>query len=141
MKKKPAKFLFEMPKYGSYEWNEFASAGKKLDEVKRAPLADRKEAAKEFGEALKDPELIAERLSWLFAGNYGYGEMLKAKQVLGVSANANKPANLNMLVAAYEWQCPADLAIKAWKALTPAQKKKLDTAIKRVMKRAEKSDA
>ena len=44
-------------------------------EVEGASLEDRKEARKEFAQALEDPPLIGERVSWLIDGNYGFGEM------------------------------------------------------------------
>jgi hypothetical protein len=121
-----------------YERRSLDEAYRHMQEVERAPLSDRKEAQAEFLEAMKDPALVAERLGWLFDGNYGYGEMMKARQVLGMGKNANKVASLNQLVGAYEWQCPPAMAVAAWKKLSASEKDMLDRAIKIVIEAAEK---
>ncbi len=120
----------------TYDMNERYSARKKLDALKKEPLSERKENAAQFLSALKDPELIAQRIEWLLEGNYGHGQMLMARQSAekGKGGNKNVEAQLNILVAGFEWQCPADLAIKAWKSLSASEKAKLDTAIKKVIK-------
>lgn len=112
-----------------------------VQEVEKAPLHERKEAAKEFYEAMRDaPELVAERVGWLIDGNYGQGAYLKAKQVLGMSKRANKAAQLNAMTAAMEWKCPGAMAVAAWKKLTPAEKAKLDHAIQAEIKSAMESE-
>lgn len=114
-------------------------AHRHIQEIEGAPLSDRKEASKEFFEAMRDsPDLVAERLGWLFDGNYGYGEMLKARQVVDLSARANKVAQLNTLIGIFEWQCPARMVADAWKKLTAPQKDLLDRALKIVIEAAEK---
>lgn len=110
-----------------------------MQEVEKAPLAERKDAAKEFFEAMRDtPDIVGERVGWLIDGNYGYGAMLKAKQTLAASKRANKAAQLNVLIAALEWRCPGAMAVAMWKKLTPAEKAKLDHAIQAEIKSAEK---
>jgi len=122
-----------------YESRSLGEAMRHLEEVKRAPLSDRKEAQAEFLEAMREsPDIIAERLGWLFDGNYGRGEMLKARQIINMGRGANKKASLNQLIAALEWQCPADMAVAAWKKLSSAEKEKLDQAIEIVIEAAEK---
>ena len=106
-------------------------------EVEGASLSDRKEACAEFAEALKDPALIGERIGWLIDGNYGHGEMLKAKQIIA-SPRMNRRAALTHLIGIYEWQCPGDMGVRAWKKLTPAEKKALDDAVDIVIEAAEK---
>ena len=65
----------------AYEQNELASASRRMAEIESSPLPERKEGCANFLEAMRDdPALIAERIGWLFDGNYGYGEMLKAVQ-------------------------------------------------------------
>lgn len=113
-----------------YEQREAMEFYRQLQSVEKSPLAHRKEAAKEFGEALRDPSLIGERIGWLFAGNYGYGGMKKAQQVLKMTARANKVAILTQMIAAVEWMCPARAAVAEWKKLTPAEKTALDKAVK-----------
>lgn len=105
--------------------------------IEKAPLSDRKEACSEFAEALKDPALIGERIGWLIDGNYGRGEMLKAKQIIA-SPRMNRRAALTLLIGVYEWQCPGDMGVRAWKKLTASEKKNLDAAVDIVIEAAEK---
>jgi hypothetical protein len=121
-----------------YEQRTANEAHRHMQEIEKAPLSDRKEAQAEFLEAMRDPALVAERLGWLFDGNYGYGEMMQARRILAMGKNANKIATLNQLVGAYEWQCPPAMAVAAWKKLTTAEKDMLDKAIKIVIEEAEK---
>ena len=52
------------PSQAEYERRELAEAHKKIDDLRRAPLSDRKEAQAEFLKALRDdPELVAERIA------------------------------------------------------------------------------
>ena len=123
-----------------YEMREAQEYQRQLRDVEKAPLADRKEAAEAFLEAMKDPALVAERISWLFDGNYGYGAMQAAKRVLGMSARANKAATLTQMIAALEWRTPPRLAVQAWKKLSSAQKAALDKAVKAEIHAAEKGE-
>ncbi len=84
------------------------------------------------------PDLVAERVDWLIDGNYGYGEMMLAKQVVA-SPRMNQVAALTQLTAALEWKCPEDRARSAWKRLTPAQQHRLDQSVRRVVYRAIKA--
>lgn len=121
-----------------YDEQSMREAYQAEQDVDHAPLAERKEAQREFNEAMaEDPALVAERLGWLLEGNYGYGEMLRAKQILA-SPRMNRIAALNLYVGVSEWQCPRAMGIAAWKKLTPAQKQKLDQAISVVIAAAEK---
>jgi len=106
-------------------------------QIENAPLRDRQDACKDFAEALKDPALIGERIGWLIDGNYGHGEMLKAKQIIA-SPRMNRRAALTHLIGVYEWQCPGEMGVRAWKKLTSAEKKNLDDAIDIVIEAAEK---
>lgn len=113
-----------------YEAREAQEFHKQLREVEKAPLADRKEAAAEYLDAMKnDPSRVAERISWLIDGNYGYGAMKAAERVLR-SPRMNRGAALSIMVAALDWQCPQRAATAAWKKLTKAQRDALDEAIK-----------
>lgn len=119
------------------EMDEVGRAVQKMQEVARAPLSDRKEARTAFGEAMAtDPALVAERVGWLIDGNYGFGEMIKAKQVIA-SPRMNRRAALTQMVGVYEWQCPGDFAVDAWKKLSGSQKSALDAALDVVIEAAE----
>jgi hypothetical protein len=111
-----------IPSQAEYEQRELREANQRLTEVERAPLADRKEAAVEFLAAMRDdPDLVAERVGWLLDGNYGYGQMLMAKRVLG-APRMNRVAALTQMVAAFEWSSPGAMTREAWKKLTKARK-------------------
>ena len=134
--KKQAAAVTAQPRAGAssqseseYERRELADARKKLDQLRRAPLSDRKEAQAEFIKAMRDdPELVAERLGWLIGGNYGYGAMLMAKQVLA-SPRMNRSAALTQMVGAFEWMTPEDMVRAAWKKLSAGEKAALESAV------------
>jgi hypothetical protein len=115
----------------SYEMHELQDAVRKIREVDAAPLVERKKACAAFLDAMKNrPETVGERVGWLIDGNYGYGEMKKAHQVLGMSARANKAAQLTHLIGVFEWNCPAKMAVAGWKKLSASEKAALDRAVK-----------
>ena len=127
----------EIPSQAQYEQRELAEARQKIDEVERAALADRRAAAADFLEAMRDqPGLVADRIGWLLDGNYGYGPMLMAKRVLG-SSRMNRPAALTHMIGAFEWSTPVAMAIAGWKKLTKAQQSALDKAVLAAIKSAE----
>ena len=86
-------------------------------EIENAPLRDRQDACKEFAEALKDPALVGERIGWLIDGNYGHGEMLKAKQIIA-NPRMNRRAALTHLIGVYEWMCPGEMGVRDLKIMT-----------------------
>jgi hypothetical protein len=128
------------PNQAEYESNERRRAMLDEQRIERAPLRDRKEAQAAYLEAMsRDPAVVAERISWLIDGNYGYGQMQMARQVVG-SPRMNREAALTQLVAVFEWQCPRRMATDAWKKLTPAQKTALFEAVAVVIAEAEKNE-
>jgi hypothetical protein len=136
-KAKKTKLSDPMRGLSESDWKQVGQAVRKMDEVSRAPLSDRQEARAAFGEAMAtDPALVAERVGWLIDGNYGYGEMIKAKQVIA-SPRMNRRAALTQMVGVYEWNCPGDFSADAWKKLSGAQKSALDAALDVVIEAAE----
>ena len=128
-----------IPSQAEYERQSRDEAFRREIEIERAPLSDRKVNARKFFELMRyDPALVAERVGWIIDGSYGYGEMMKAKQIVA-NPRMNRVAALNCLIALYEWQCPRRLCVEAWKKLTTAQKNMLDKAIEVVIKAAEKT--
>ena len=126
-----------IPSQAEYGRNERRSADIFEQRINKSPLRDRQEARAAFLEAMAtDPATVAERISWLIDGHYGYGEMLAARQVVA-SPRMNHEAGLTQLVAVFEWQCPRVMAVDAWKKLTPAQKKALSAAVAVVVEGAE----
>ncbi len=129
-----------VPSQAEYERNELLEAHRRLDEVEKAPLADRKEAAAEFLAAMRDhPGLVAERIGWLLDGNYGYGAMQKAKQILG-SPRMNRSAALTHMIGAFEWSTPNAMAIAGWKKLTKGQQAALEKAVQAAIRDAESAE-
>lgn len=125
------------PSQHEYETREIRAAHHHLDEVKKAPLADRKDAQLDFFKAMRDqPRLVGERVSWLLDGNYGYGSMLLAKRILH-SPRMNRVAALTQMIGAFEWQCPEDMTRQAWKRLTPGEKHELARAVEAAIHSAE----
>ena len=111
-----------------YETNEARLLHKQLEAVRLAPLADRKAAQADMLQAMRDdPALVAERVSWLIDGNYGYGSYTMIRRIL--ASRCNKPAALVQLVGALEWGCPERLTANAWHALTANQQEKLNKLV------------
>jgi hypothetical protein len=126
-----------VPDQAEYERRERSEAQQRLAEIRRQPLADRKEAQGKFLEAMRDdPELVAERLGWLLGGSYGSGAKLMAKQVLG-SPRMNRSAALTQMVGAFEWMTPDDMVRAAWKKLSASEKAALETAVQAAIRSAE----
>lgn len=120
-----------------YEQREAAIAHRQMEEVRNAPLADRREAQEHFFEVMRDtPELVGERLSWLFEGNYGYGSMVLAKRILN-SPRMNRIAALTQMIGVFEWQCPEDRTRQAWKRLTGREKDALAREVQGAISDAE----
>jgi hypothetical protein len=114
-----------------YDYKELASARRHEQEVDTSPLAERKAGQADFLEVMKKrPEVVAERIDWLLAGNYGSGEMMMARNL---TPRMNRPAILSQLIAVFEWHCPRRMAVDAWKKLTAKQKATLDSHIEDVL--------
>lgn len=112
-----------------YERREIAIAYRQIDDVNRAPLRDRQEAARDFFETMRDtPQIVGERVGWLLAGNYGYGSKLIAENVLH-SPRMNRVAALTQLIGVFQWQSPERMTRQAWKRLTGQAKALLATAV------------
>lgn len=129
-----------IPTQAEYERNELAMAARREREIDQQPLADRKEAQQSFLLAMRDdPGVVAERISWLLGGDYGWGAMTLAKRVLA-SPRMNRRAILTQSIAVHEWMCPRRMAVDAWKKLAPAQKRLLDAAVDVVIASAEREE-
>jgi hypothetical protein len=133
---KPAKSA--IPSQAEYERNEQAMARKRIDALRRAPLADRKEAQAELLEAMRDdPDQVAERIAWLLDGTLGAGEQMLARRVLG-NPRMNRSAALTQMVGAFNWQSPEDMTSAAWKKLSKKEQAALERAVQGAIKSAER---
>ena len=129
-----------VPSHAEYERHERRDAQRRLDEVEKAPLAERKESAANFFDAMRDhPELVAERVGWLLDGSYGYGQKLMARAVLG-SPRMNRSAALTQMIAAFEWSSPSAMTRAAWKKLTKGQQAALEKAVQATIRGAENEE-
>lgn len=124
---KGKKMSTTIPAQEQYVADELRRVSKQIQEVCSAPLADRKEAEKEWFEALKQPSLIRERVNWLAEGSYGYGACLRGKRA--AKGQGNKVAQVAQLLAALEWQCTPDQAAKAWTMLSAEQQQAVNKAV------------
>lgn len=111
-----------------YENQEAIRLVQELNRIRSASLSDRREARTELQEALKDPNLVAERVAWLLNGSYGFGAWKKAEEI-AKNTRCNQAAQLGMLIASLEWQCPENFAAQAFNKLTETQQKAVNQAI------------
>lgn len=117
------------PSQSEYHAREMRSMQAQLAANETAPLPDRKAATQEAFLVMRDnPALIADRIGWLFNGDYGYGAQHKAKQIIG-SPRMNRVAALTQLLMALDHNTPMTGSIQAWKRLTPVQQKNLKDLI------------
>ena len=112
-----------------YRMREAQLFRKDIQDVEKASLADRKEAAMHWLFDLKNnPLMVAERVLWLFQGAYGKGSYDAACAVL--KSRMNQVAWAAITIAALEWKCPARFATMAWKKLNPVEQRKVNGLIK-----------
>lgn len=119
-----------IPSQEQYERNSLDIALKKERRVEALPLAERKENQAKYLQALQEPggRLLKERIGWLLDGNYGYGEMQRAKNVVA-NKRSNRTAALGILIALYEWSTPRRMAALVWHKLDHAQKARVTETI------------
>lgn len=122
-----------------YERREAKLLANQLADVERAPLHERREAMTSFAELLRLPDAFRDRIEWLLAGNYGYGAMVKAKEIAS-RPRMNRVAGLSQLLAALEDRCSAAFARKAYNAMNEEQRKAVDTAIMSAIERHERAE-
>lgn len=94
----------------------------------RAEKAD--EEAKWLGAMAHDPKLVAERVGWLLAGNYGYGSYKAAHEVIR-RPRMNQEGWLVQVIGALEWQVPIKTTQSLYNRLTKAQQTDLTGAVRR----------
>ena len=124
--------------YETYEARRHAAA---LREVETAPLAERKEAAEEYGEALREyPQSLTQAVSYLLNGSFGYGAYRAALNILS-HKRMNRAAALSLMAAALNWRCPPNYATREWNKLTQEQRDKINDSIKAEIATAEEQQA
>ena len=125
-----------IPTQAEYEEREAVDLRRKLAEVERAPLADRKAAAADYARTLaENPDIVAERVDWLIQGSYGYGSYRAALRILA-DKQSNRAAQLGQMIAALEWQCPNARARQVYNGLTVTQQTNVNKRIEAVIAEA-----
>jgi hypothetical protein len=110
---------------------EAGRAWQRISKLSAAPLIERQKARKDWIEAMKNPAMIEERVSWLFNGSYGADAYYAACLIMCMTAGANKVAQLGALLAGLDWNCPADFARDGWSRLTPDEQAAVNQAVER----------
>lgn len=124
-----------------YEASEARMFHAQLREPDKNSLADRREACSEFLETMRsDPDIIGERIGWLFSGEFGFGAQRAAISVLHSGGRSNKAAQLTQMIAALDFQCPVTMSAKSWKKLSAGEKKALDKEIQAAIRDAATAD-
>ena len=109
-----------IPTQREYEQREAQMFADHLHMVEALPVYERREASVEFLDTCQhDAPLVAERVSWLLAGCYGYGAYAASRQMIDSMKNP-KPA-LFYLIASLEWQTGDYYATRCWHTLTEEQ--------------------
>ena len=100
-----------------------------IDRVEQAPLPDRKQAKYEWLADMQiNPQLVADRISWLIGGSYGQGSYIIAREV-AKNTRMNRVSKLGQMIAALEWSCSASMARAAWNAMTTGEQQILSNLI------------
>jgi hypothetical protein len=114
-----------------YETNELRIAIRDEERVVQSPLADRQEGLRDYVEmATQFPNELAQRVQWMLEGNYGKGQQLMCERT---TTRMNRAAQFAQAIAVWEFSTTRDMARKAWRKFTDAQKKLLDGAVNAVI--------
>lgn len=120
-----------LPTREQYEAREMAEFRRQLANVDR-------EGGKAFKKAMaEEPELVAQRVSWLLSGCYGWGSCHAAHDVLG-NLKMNREAWLVSTIGSLEWMSAPATTHKNWRQMSAAQKETLSRAVQSVIADAEK---
>lgn len=88
-----------------------------------APAGERRdEIARVVNDIETSPEILAERIGWLFDGVFGHGPMLLAREIADLPPRQNREAQLVRLVLALDDSMGAEGVNRVWNALSPAAK-------------------
>lgn len=128
--------MSSIPSQQEYEEREAREFRRQMSAADKGSLAERREAAASFAEALRDPALVAERVRWLMEGCFGHGAMQAARGIVEAK-RMNRAAALTQIVCALDFLCPVRAGIAEWKKLAPAEKTALAAAVNREIEKAE----
>lgn len=115
-----------------YHNAEMSAVHRQIAQLAALPLTERKEAEDDAYMLMTHLTIAGERVQWVLAGNYGYGAMVRMRQI-AAAKRGNRPAQAMQLLAALECSCPEGHTRKAWTRLTDGEKAKLDAALLAVL--------
>jgi hypothetical protein len=115
-----------------YESRERLAFHKQVASLRKAPLAERKEAMQDYIEALQIPGRMIERTEWLLNGGYGMGAYLNARDVKA-SKLMNRAAWFSQTIAALDHNCPPEMARKAFLSLPKSEQDRLNAEIEKAI--------
>lgn len=111
----------------TYEANERKLFLAQIREVENAPLD--KDSAAELADTLAtNPELIAQRITWMLDGSYGKGAYDAAHDVAN-NRRMNRNAWMVQTITALEWNVKSSKVRAIWKKLTPLQQRSINFAV------------
>ena len=90
---------------------------RKLESLKKLPLAERKENRDNLVDALENQlKHFIDSAEWVLQGSYGFGAYVVAKEVIR-SKSMNRHSWLFTTVSALEYSVTAEMANRAWNSL------------------------
>ena len=95
--------------------------------IEQQSLADRQAARADVLENMRDVEGIRAALDHIFAGNYGYAQLHKAKEIIG-NKRMNRAAALMAMIGQCDNMCPPTFTVQAYKKLSAEERAALDAA-------------
>jgi len=144
-----------LPTQQQYERTERTREQAFHNQLAAAPLSDRQEARADYTEALEAMaalelgrhtgredffDRVIDGIGHVIAGNYGIAAYLMVREALG-NKRMNRAAYLGTMVAAHEFNCPADFARGAYTSLSPVQQASVNAAFARAIAEYEEAEA
>jgi hypothetical protein len=118
----------------AYQAREKREYARQLRAPNAGTVAEKQESTDRWVEAIGDhPEIIAERVGWLFDGSYGYGSYRAAWALL----ESDEPCTDQVIaiISALEWMVPEAYYLRAMKRVPADQLARLRVLVSRVVDR------
>jgi hypothetical protein len=123
-----------IPSQAEYEAREAEAFQRQLRNAEQGTLAEKRAYARKWEEAIRTrPDLVAQRIGWLLAGNYGFGSYKAAERAL-TSPNIHHFVWFTCTIAALEWTTSRAVARAACDDLPAAERARLQRAIEGVLR-------
>jgi len=118
-----------------YEQSEMRRHRNHMERVAAAPLTDRRAGRDDYQAATVGH--IAEAGEHITSGNFGAGPYFDARKNILNHPRRNQAAALALIVAAYEFNCPARFAAEAFKKWPKEKQQQANAALLQVIRSAE----